>query len=678
MPPWLPHPRLDETLVPVIQKVIDRTPPEHLIEPSSGEQFDVPDEAYTRLQNYAFSQGFAVVVGSCGKGRKAYECVHHKSETQNNRKLDDHIGEGSNRKVEATKLKSKGCDWRCSLAYKAPNRHTENMTWVLGVKEEARRHSHPMAPNPLSYDIHARRQPDYAKAMEMAKTHRVSKLTYRESDRVLDNTPKEEGEIYHISKNKYYKLIPSTTRSRDDIITGLLQCLDSTEFTARVRCSYILDDAGVPVKKLLEQIFFIDKLQRDLTKRFCSNFMLQMDATFNTNALKMLLFVAVGITNTNLTFPAAFSFAISESEVVVNFFLQCLKEEVFDDCPVPRVIVVDQGKGIQASLSVMMPTTYIQLCQWHAAENVRAKVAKSKGYDWETRKAIHDLTWAYFQAATHTALNENRTALMRALKPSERAYMKDNWFPKEPQVISCYTRRERNAGAESTQRNEGMHPVIKAVTNPQTSLETAINSMQSELKRLYRSLREVEERSRIDGPRAVDLEAFHLLIGHVSIWAMEKINPEWIAAKELATLDIEEGPCHCDIYIQWALPCRHYLLRACREGFPIPMALLHPRWWLDGPLRVSPNWMPRYYDQTLDPDDSYPERYSNQNTNRFLTATANLQTLHQNLPRPQADLLVKQLTEFQTNVTMTHDHIQKQTLGLPVELSKPPPTSKKA
>lgn len=234
------------------------------------------------------------------------------------------------------------------------------------------------------------------KAMEMAKTHRAFKLTYRESDRVLNNTSKEEGEIYHISKKKYYRLIPSTTRSRDDIITGLLQCLDSTEFTARVRYSYILDDAGVPVKKLLEQIFFIDKLQRDLTKRFCSDFMLQMDATFNTNALKMLLFVAVGITNTNLTFPAAFSFAISESEVAVNFFLRCLKEEVFDDCPAPRVVIVDQSKGIQASLSVMMPTTYIQLCQWHAAENARAKVAKSKGYDWETRKTVHDLTWASF------------------------------------------------------------------------------------------------------------------------------------------------------------------------------------------------------------------------------------------------------------------------------------------
>lgn len=77
--------------------------------PESGEQFDVSDEAYTRFQDYAFSQGFAVVVGSCGKGRKAYECVHHKFETQNNRKLHDHIDEGSNRKFEPTKLKSKRC-----------------------------------------------------------------------------------------------------------------------------------------------------------------------------------------------------------------------------------------------------------------------------------------------------------------------------------------------------------------------------------------------------------------------------------------------------------------------------------------------------------------------------------------------------------------------------------------
>ena len=68
---WTPHPRLDDDLKPLIQKVIDGIPQEHLEPPSSTETFDVPDNAWTRLQNYAFSQGFAIVTGSCGTGRKS-------------------------------------------------------------------------------------------------------------------------------------------------------------------------------------------------------------------------------------------------------------------------------------------------------------------------------------------------------------------------------------------------------------------------------------------------------------------------------------------------------------------------------------------------------------------------------------------------------------------------------
>ena len=49
--------------------------------------------------------------------------------------------------------------------------------------------------------------------------------------------------------------------------------------------------------------------------------------------------------------------------------------------------------------------------------------------------------------------------------------------------------------------------------NPQMSLENAIRSMKSKLKLWYRSIREADERSRIDRPRAVDFEAFQLLVG---------------------------------------------------------------------------------------------------------------------------------------------------------------------
>jgi hypothetical protein len=65
MSSWLSDSRLDESLIPVIQKIRDQTSPEHLKNSQIDEQYDVSNEVYTRLQNYVFSQGFAVVTGFC-------------------------------------------------------------------------------------------------------------------------------------------------------------------------------------------------------------------------------------------------------------------------------------------------------------------------------------------------------------------------------------------------------------------------------------------------------------------------------------------------------------------------------------------------------------------------------------------------------------------------------------
>ncbi len=84
-------------------------------------------------------------------------------------------------------------------------------------------------------------------------------------------------------------------------------------------------------------------------------------------------------------------------------------------------------------------------------------------------------------------------------------------------MILCYTRRYRNLETVTSQRNESLHPILKAVMNPQMSLENVIRFMKSELKLWYRFIREADERSRIDRSRAVDFEAFQLLVSHVTI-----------------------------------------------------------------------------------------------------------------------------------------------------------------
>ncbi len=90
--------------------------------------------------------------------------------------------------------------------------------------------------------------------------------------------------------------------------------------------------------------------------------MMKTDAIFNINALKMLLFVAVNVTNTTMIFSACFSFVISEFEETFNFFMQCMHEELFNDCLSSRVIIVDQDKKLMTSLLISMSETQLQLC----------------------------------------------------------------------------------------------------------------------------------------------------------------------------------------------------------------------------------------------------------------------------------------------------------------------------
>ena len=46
---WTAHPRLEDDIKPLVQKVIDSIPHEHLEPPSPNETFDIPDDAWTRL-----------------------------------------------------------------------------------------------------------------------------------------------------------------------------------------------------------------------------------------------------------------------------------------------------------------------------------------------------------------------------------------------------------------------------------------------------------------------------------------------------------------------------------------------------------------------------------------------------------------------------------------------------
>jgi hypothetical protein len=58
--------------------------------------------------------------------------------------------------------------------------------------------------------------------------------------------------------------------------------------------------------------------------------------------------------------------------------------------------------------------------------------------------------------------------------------------------------------------------------------------------------------------------------------------------------------CECTTIARFGLPCRHKFLRVAREGFFLPISLVHSRWWLDGLLYEPSGWESKYFDVAID------------------------------------------------------------------------------
>lgn len=57
--------------------------PAHLLTPVASESFSNHADALRRLQDWAFTQGFAVVTESVRKGWVIFHCIHHRKTTRN-------------------------------------------------------------------------------------------------------------------------------------------------------------------------------------------------------------------------------------------------------------------------------------------------------------------------------------------------------------------------------------------------------------------------------------------------------------------------------------------------------------------------------------------------------------------------------------------------------------------
>lgn len=358
-----------------------------------------------------------------------------------------------------------------------------------------------------------------------------------------------------------------------------------------------LDTHGKLISQRLIQLWFAHPRQLAKAHRFVADSTLIIDATFNTNELRMPLIVAVGITNCGSTFPVAYSHCPSESTQSYEFFFECLKKEFFkENIPFCRVIIGDQAAGLISAISLILPNTVFQICDWHAVAAMVKKFTQSGGYNSERIDALKNLCWAYVQSPSFADLDINRQQLLNTLRPPEQQYILQIWGPKEPRIIYCYTRFFMNLGATASQRSEGYHHILRSVTNGQLSLKESAERLCSKSFSIFKDLDEDEDKSESTIPRLLqrDWTALDRLFNKISSLAINKIAEEWEITKKLAVNQNDLGfePCHCQILLQWYLPCRHFLFEFAKTSKPIPLSLVHPRWLIHGPPIRFSGWNP--------------------------------------------------------------------------------------
>jgi hypothetical protein len=610
--PWRASQVLEPTIREVLEKAVNEYPVEWLRRPQNGEVFKDSDECHRRLIAYSLTKGFDVVCTSSSKGGKTtlpqatFCCIFHGKETRNTRKLEEEVSTNeqgqitSRRKRQATAIRKCDCQWACRVSYKSiGKRGSEPKGWILSI--HSLDHSgHDLVDNPLAFPSQKHRLDTFKAARQRAITHRTSVIPYSVHRRIFET---EEYGLSLTAKEYYNSVRHSSLDGKEQSIQGLLVALDNAGFIHMTRTIDREDDSSKVIDRQMEQIWFSHKELLLAAGRFVSGSVCIIDATFNTNKERMPLIVAVGVRSDGKTFPVAFSWCRSESLEVYTFFWECLKTHLPIGCIPPSVVISDQAPAILSSIVECLPTTRHQICAWHAVEamitafrrhgHTDLQVKGGRNIDGSTVKSLRDLAYLYIRSDSKEALQANRQALKSHLLKPE--YIDDIWQLKEDRIIWFYTRQLHNLGHTTSQRSESFHRVVQQALNGQLSLELAANRLCQHINTLIKDLIAAEDHSRRRLPRIAEGAIFYSLRFKISYLALEKVANEYSVLAQLMNQHPPDlGSCKCQIYLGFGLPCRHQMKRSWATGEPLPRSLIHPRWWLNGPLITFTEWTPIY------------------------------------------------------------------------------------
>jgi hypothetical protein len=259
--------------------------------------------------------------------------------------------------------------------------------------------------------------------------------------------------------------------------------------------------------------------------------------------------------------------------------------------------------------------------------------------------------------------------MMKAIQPPERTYINNHWRPKERQVIRCYTSLNPNLNCFSSQREEGQHPMVKTVLNHQIRLDRAVERLGKEMELAVIRLQTAEQVDKAHNRRVLEQNSWYLIREVVASWPLVVVEKEWTQlAKFRATGEALPQPCRCGLIERFGLPCAHSLERAWDEHLPLPLTLIHSRWWYRGGVESRVDWRPTYSDQPQLGGQTLTIERPNLD---IVNATNELLAYRETLTREQQDLLDEH--QVRSTAQILSDARLRQHVSTTIPRSLPPP-----
>jgi hypothetical protein len=419
-----------------------------------------------------------------------------------------------------------------------------------------------------------------------------------------------------VTEDEYYNTGRDPERANknrpEHIIERMMKSLDSAGFHVRVRWTMTYE--GSKAIKRLDQIFFVSDAQIRKARRFCSDFMLQIDATFNKNKLQMPLVNIVGVDNHGKTFTVALSFVRAEASIDFKFIFDWLDQLVFfaGGCR-PKVLISDQAAGLHGAVLVhpTWKTVFHQLCQWHMFGNIKSFVQKHRRI--QTLEDLDELVkavWAVIQCWNVEDLPAKRQDMIHLFDAEETEYYRANWMmnEKEKRVITCYVRLCPNLGLHSSARAEGQHRVIARFLNNQMNLDDAAKALirNVAIQDSHDNIRDAQSQVKRHQPAAIGMDGLRHLETIITATAISLMKKEMHEAQVRARTgppahDPNSCPRSCQNPLRYGLPCRHLMHAHVAANRLLPWSLIHPRWF------INPEDAPRlrnWHESPADPDTS--------------------------------------------------------------------------